>query len=44
MQLDDPVRIYDQPANRFVADFIGESTFLSVTRDGDRICYGDHAA
>ena len=41
MQLDDPISIYDQPANRFVADFIGESTFLSVKRDGDRICYGD---
>lgn len=38
-QLDDPVRIYDQPANRFVADFIGESAFLSVERRGDQIQY-----
>jgi putative spermidine/putrescine transport system ATP-binding protein len=30
MQLDTPRRIYDRPANRFVAEFIGESTFLDV--------------
>jgi len=30
MQLDEPRRLYDRPANRFVADFIGESTFLPV--------------
>lgn len=29
-QLDTPRQIYDQPANRFVADFIGESTFLNI--------------
>ena len=41
MQLDTPSRIYEQPANRFVADFIGESTFLAVTREGDRVlCAG----
>jgi putative spermidine/putrescine transport system ATP-binding protein len=35
MQLDAPRRIYEQPANRFVAAFIGESTFLPVeTTDG----------
>jgi putative spermidine/putrescine transport system ATP-binding protein len=28
MQLDSPRRIYDQPANPFVANFIGESTLL----------------
>jgi putative spermidine/putrescine transport system ATP-binding protein len=39
MQLDAPARIYDQPANRFVADFIGESTFLPVTRDGEMVLY-----
>ncbi len=31
MQLDEPRRIYDFPANKFVADFVGESTFLPVT-------------
>jgi putative spermidine/putrescine transport system ATP-binding protein len=30
MQLDAPRRIYEQPANRFVAEFIGESTILPV--------------
>lgn len=40
MQLDGPVSIYDQPANRFVADFIGESAFLPVERVGDQIHYG----
>ena len=34
MQLDVPRTIYEQPANRFVAEFIGESTFLKVERDG----------
>jgi spermidine/putrescine transport system ATP-binding protein len=30
-QLGDPATLYKHPANRFVADFIGESNFLSVT-------------
>ena len=30
MQIDTPRRIYEHPANRFVAEFIGESTFLEV--------------
>jgi putative spermidine/putrescine transport system ATP-binding protein len=30
MQLDTPRRIYDHPANRFVAEFIGESAFVDV--------------
>ena len=34
MQLDTPRRIYEHPANRFVAEFIGESTFVPVERDG----------
>ncbi len=37
MQLATPQQLYDQPENKFVADFIGESTFLPVTRDGDRL-------
>ena len=41
MQLATPQELYDFPANRFVADFIGDSTFLPVTRDGDRIRYRD---
>jgi putative spermidine/putrescine transport system ATP-binding protein len=31
MQLDTPRRIYERPAGRFVAEFIGESAFLPVT-------------
>ncbi len=34
MQLDAPRRLYERPANRFVAEFIGESAFLPVTREG----------
>ena len=30
MQLDAPRRLYERPANRFVAEFIGESAFLPV--------------
>ncbi|MGZ2257536.1 ABC transporter ATP-binding protein [Roseobacter sp. A03A-229] len=41
MQLATPQQLYDAPANRFVADFIGESTFLRVTRAGDKIRYGE---
>ncbi len=43
MQLATPRDLYERPANRFVADFIGDSTFLRVTRRGDRISYGDSA-
>jgi putative spermidine/putrescine transport system ATP-binding protein len=34
MQLDTPRRIYEQPANRFVASFIGESSFLEAQVEG----------
>ena len=39
MQLDEPRRIYERPANRFVADFIGESTFLPTARADGRITF-----
>jgi spermidine/putrescine transport system ATP-binding protein len=32
-QLGDPVSLYKKPANKFVADFIGESNFLKATVD-----------
>jgi putative spermidine/putrescine transport system ATP-binding protein len=32
-QVDTPEAIYNQPTNAFVADFIGESTMLPLTRD-----------
>lgn len=41
MQLATPQQLYDYPANRFVADFIGDSTFIPVTRSGDKVKYGD---
>ncbi len=42
MQLDTPRRIYEQPANRFVAAFIGESAFLDVdVKDGVCRCVGE---
>ncbi|QGX97086.1 ABC transporter ATP-binding protein [Roseovarius faecimaris] len=41
MQLATPRDLYERPANRFVADFIGESTFLPVTRQGGAVHLGD---
>ena len=35
VQLDTPRVLYEQPANRFVAEFIGESSLLPVQREGD---------
>jgi len=43
MQLDDPTRLYERPANRFVADFIGDSMFVPVRRRGDSVYHGDTA-
>jgi len=43
MQLATPRDLYERPSNWFVADFIGESTFLRVRRDGDRVRYGEQA-
>ena len=40
MQLATPQQLYDQPENRFVADFIGDSTLLDVRRDGDALVAG----
>lgn len=34
IQLDQPRQIYERPINRFVAEFIGESTFLDVEISG----------
>ncbi|WP_299849863.1 ABC transporter ATP-binding protein [uncultured Roseovarius sp.] len=40
MQLATPQQLYDQPENKFVADFIGDSTFLDVERDGEKLVAG----
>jgi len=33
-QLGAPLEIYEQPVNRFVADFIGDTNFVTATIDG----------
>ncbi|MEM7426515.1 MAG: ABC transporter ATP-binding protein [Pseudomonadota bacterium] len=43
MQLDEPRTIYDHPANTFVADFIGESTFVPVSIAGGKASFGGAA-
>ena len=40
MQLDTPRAIYERPKNRFVAEFIGESTFLPVQVRAGRVYLG----
>jgi len=35
VQVDAPRRIYEEPADRFVAEFVGESTLIPVERAGD---------
>ena len=41
VQVDTPEAIYNRPKDQFVADFIGESTMLTLTRDGDgRLSFG----
>ncbi|MCC5956675.1 MAG: ABC transporter ATP-binding protein [Natronohydrobacter sp.] len=42
-QVDTPRKIYESPANRFVADFIGESSILPVVRDGNTIRFDGNA-
>ncbi len=42
-QIDTPGRLYERPANRFVADFVGESHFLPVTVAGGTARLGDRA-
>lgn len=40
-QVETPQMLYEAPNNRFVADFIGESSFLPVELAGERItCFG----
>ena len=43
MQLDTPERLYEHPANKFVADFIGESSFLPVRIEGGEAIYAGAA-
>ncbi len=41
IQLDAPRQIYERPSTRFVAEFIGESTFLDVVVSGGVCRYGE---
>jgi len=42
-QIDTPHNIYNHPANAFVADFIGESTMLPLSRDANgNLSFLDH--
>ena len=43
MQLDTPRAIYERPLNRFVAEFIGESSFLPVLVANGRVMLGNQA-
>jgi spermidine/putrescine transport system ATP-binding protein len=43
-QTGDPRAIYTQPANRFVASFIGETNFLSAMSDGSVVRLGSGGA
>jgi len=42
MQIDTPENLYNKPCNRFVHNFLGESTFISVVvKDGKVYAKGD---
>ncbi len=41
-QIGTPHELYTQPANHFVADFIGSANFLEGTYDGHTVQIGDH--
>ncbi len=43
VQFAEPRVLYDRPIDAFVADFIGESTLLPVTRMGERVMYNGQA-
>ncbi|HEV8306940.1 MAG TPA: ABC transporter ATP-binding protein [Methylomirabilota bacterium] len=43
IQVDRPERLYERPGTRFVADFVGESTFLPVAREGGRLTLNGRA-
>src|SRR3546814_7601493 len=41
MQIGEPRQLYEHPVKQFVADFIGDSTFLPVTMSSGRVMYRD---
>lgn len=40
-QIATPTGLYDQPENQFIAEFIGESSFLPLRKAGTGLAYGD---
>jgi putative spermidine/putrescine transport system ATP-binding protein len=42
VQIDTPRNLYERPNTRFVADFIGVSSFIPVRISGQRACFGVH--
>ncbi len=42
-QLDTPDALYERPVDRFVAGFIGESSFLAVDETHDSVCFQQRA-
>jgi putative spermidine/putrescine transport system ATP-binding protein len=42
VQLDTPRRLYEQPRSRFVADFIGISSFIPVRISARSACFNEH--
>jgi len=41
-QIGSPLELYTQPANRFVADFIGSASFLDARYDGENLILADY--
>ncbi|WGF87249.1 ABC transporter ATP-binding protein [Marinivivus vitaminiproducens] len=41
-QLSDPRSLYDHPSDRFVADFVGESSFLPLERSNGSLAFAGH--
>lgn len=41
-QIGSPYELYTQPANKFVADFIGSASFLNAKYDGENIIMADY--
>jgi len=41
-QIGSPFELYTQPANRFVADFIGSASFLKAHYDGENLSMADY--
>jgi putative spermidine/putrescine transport system ATP-binding protein len=43
VQVDSPRGVYERPRTRFVADFIGISSFIPVAVKSGQACFGEHS-